>query len=335
MAIHFLESFENGMDSQLAGFVSSTVANLCAILAPVVAAGIVIYIMLIGYAVMRGEAKDSLHSSVWKVVKWSLVAGVALSAGSFNTYIVGGLHGIESGLLQATTGATNGGQLLDATLNQFLELGKKLLEHMQADSFGGVLPNFGVAICVLILAIATCIFFGFAVCVLMLGKVAGVLVIALGPAFIVTLIFPPIQRLADAWLSAAMNTIIIKVLAGMILAISTLFLQKVTENIVTHFDETALFMDMLQILILSVAFGFILGYIPMLAASLVGGSPMPHISAPRLPRFNRRSPSGSSQGGGGSMQPAGGNASRQSGRNSTSGGAVPAYRRNAIRYLNK
>lgn len=324
----FFHSFELGMDAQLAHYLSGTASALCAIIAPAVAAGVVIYVILIGYAVIRGDASDSLHSAMWKAVKWSLVAAVALSAGGFNTYIVGGLNGIETALFTATTGARGGGELLDACLEQYIVLFDKLVQNTRTDGLG-VFPNFAICVAILFIAIASLIFFGLAVCVFMLAKVAQVLVIALGPAFIATLIFPPIQRFADAWLSAALNTVIVKVLAGIILAISTLFLKNAVQSVSGSFDETAVLMDCLKILLLSVSFGAIFGYLPMLAAQLVGGAPLPHVT---LPRFSRGGQAGSPQAQASYAQSGG---EIQQGRNSPSYTSIPAYRRNVIGNLSR
>jgi len=326
--MNFFASFEAGMDAQLAHYLSNTAASLCAIIAPAVAAGVVIYVILIGYAIIRGEASDSLHSAMWRAVKWSIVAAVALSAGGFNTYVVGGLNGIEASLFQATTGATSGGTLLDQTLSAYIDLFNQLCQNVKTDGVG-LIPNVEVCFAILILAIGSLCFFGLATCIFMLAKVAGVLVIALGPAFIATLIFPPLQRFADAWLSAALNTVIIKVLAGIILAISTLFLQKMVEQVSGHFDTTQVLMDCLKVLILSVTFGAIFGYLPMLAAQLVGGSPLPHVTMPRLGGrgggASRAQPS-SSQSEGGALQPS---------RNLPYTSRTPAYRANVIGNLNR
>lgn len=322
----FFQSLEAGMDERLAFYLSGTAANLCAIIAPVVGAGIAIYIMLIGYAMLRGEASDSLPRSFWKIIQWSVVAAVALSAGGFNTYVVGSLNGIESALFQATTGASNGGQLLDDCLGQYIDLFNQLVQNVQTDGVG-LIPNVAVCFAILLLAIGALIFFGLAVCVFMLAKVAEVLVIALGPAFIATLIFPPIQRFADAWLSAALNTVIIKVLAGIILSISTLFLQNMVQQVSGNFETTAVLMDCLKILLISVAFGAIFGYLPMLSAQLVGGAPLPHIVMPRIvnqggvPQASTRSEQS-----GGSLQPS---------HNLPYPGLVPIYRRNVMANLNR
>lgn len=320
----FFESFEAGMDQQLAQYLSNTAATLCSIIAPVVGTGVVIYVILIGYAIIRGEAQDSLHSAMWKVVKWSLIAAVALSAGGFNTYVVGGLNGIESGLFQATTGAVNGGELLDSCLAEYINLLKQLVQNATSNNL--FLPNIAICFAILLIAVASLVFFGLAVCVFMLAKVAEVLVIALGPAFIATLIFPPLQRFADAWLSAALNTVIIKVLAGIILAISALFLRGIVHEVSESFDDTAVLMDCLKILLLSVSFGAIFGYLPMLAAQLVGGAPIPHITMPRLPHLPQKPPENPKGAGGGQIQ---------QGRNHPSYPNFPAYRRNVIGNLSR
>lgn len=323
----FFASFEAGIDAQLAQYLSGTASTLCSIIAAPVAAGIVIYVILIGYAIMRGEASDSLHSAMWKVVKWSLVAAVALSAGGFNTYVVGGLNGIEASLFQAMTGASGGGKLLDDCLIEYMKLFNQLVQNVQTNGMG-IFPNVAVCFAILLLALGALAFFGLAVCVFMLAKVAGVLVIALGPAFIATLIFPPIQRFADAWLSAALNTVIIKVFAGIILTMSTLFLQAIVKRVSENFDTTAVLMDCLKILLLSVSFGAIFGYLPMLSAQLVGGAPLPHGTMPRITRghgpFSQAAVSSQTTGGGISQS-----------RNLPFSNSVPAYRRNVIGNLNR
>ncbi len=324
----FFESLQQGMTTQLAQFVSSTSANLCAVIAPIVATGVVIYVMLIGYAIIRGEAQDSLHSAMWKTVKWSLVAAVALSAGGFNTYIVGSLNGIETALFQATTGSQSGGQLLDNCLNEYINLFNQLDQNLNSNGMNPF-PNFIVLVAILFLGVASLIFFGLAACVFMLAMVAEVLVVALGPAFIATLIFPPIQRFADAWLSAALNTIIIKVLAGIILVISTTFLAGIVKAVGGSFNTTSVLMDCLKILLLSVSFGAIFGYLPMLSAQLVGGAPMPHVTMPRFTRGGGRSQASSkasSSDTGGSLQPS---------RNLPYTSRTPAYRANSIGNLNR
>lgn len=327
-AVNFFQSLEQGMDQQLAKYLSNTAANLCAVIAPAVAAAVVIYIMLIGYAIMRGEASDSLHSAMWKTVKWSMVAAVALSAGGFNTYIVGSLNGVEASLFGATTGAVSGGQLLDECLAQYIDLFNQLVQNVQTNG-AGLFPNVAVCIAILLLAIASLAFFGLAACIFMLAMVAEVLVIALGPAFIATLIFPPVQRFADAWLSAALNTVIIKVLAGIILAISCTFLQSTVKAVSGAFDTTAVLMDTLKILLLSVSFGAIFGYLPMLSAQLVGGAPLPHVTLPRFSRGGGRSQAStktSSSDSGGSLQPS---------RNLPYTSRTPLYRANSIGNLNR
>jgi type IV secretion system protein VirB6 len=328
VGLNFFQSLEQGMDQQLAKYLSNTAANLCAIIAPAVAAGVVIYIMLVGYAIIRGEASDSLHSAIWKAVKWSMVAAVALSAGAFNTYIVGSLNGIETSLFQATTGAVSGGQLLDNCLNEYIDLFNQLVQNVQTNGMG-VFPNVAVCFAILLLAIASLVFFGLAACVFILAMVAEVLVIAVGPAFIATLIFPPVQRFADAWLSAALNTVIIKVLAGIVLAISCTFLQGMVTAVVGSFDTTAVLMDCLKILLLSVSFGAIFGYLPMLSAQLVGGAPLPHVTMPRFSGGggqSQASSEASSSDSGGSLQPS---------RNLPYTGRTPLYRANSISHLNR
>ena len=72
---------ETAIDQLLANFVTAKSAALCGALAPLALTGTTIYIIIMGYAVMRGEAHDALHTMLWKWFKVSMVAGVALAGG--------------------------------------------------------------------------------------------------------------------------------------------------------------------------------------------------------------------------------------------------------------
>jgi hypothetical protein len=89
-------------------------------------------------------------------------------------------------------------------------------------------------------------------------------------------------------------------------------------------------MDCLKILLLSVSFGAIFGYLPMLAAQLVGGAPMPHVA---IPRFSRGGAGASSQSGRASEANSGGQMSPV--RNLPFASSVPVYRRNVMGNLNR
>jgi type IV secretion system protein VirB6 len=68
---------ETAIDGLLNTFVATKSAAICAALVPVAITGVTIYIMVLGFAVVRGEAHDSLHTILWKLFRISMIAGIA------------------------------------------------------------------------------------------------------------------------------------------------------------------------------------------------------------------------------------------------------------------
>jgi type IV secretion system protein VirB6 len=77
------QTLEAGVDTLLTGYVTAKSAAVSAAIAPVALTGVTIYVLLMGFAIMRGEAHDSLQTFLWRSAKIAFIAGLALSAGEF------------------------------------------------------------------------------------------------------------------------------------------------------------------------------------------------------------------------------------------------------------
>ena len=85
-------SLETGVDTLLNNYVTTKSAAVSAAIAPVALTGVTVYVILMGFAIMRGEAHDSLHTFLWRSFKIAFVAGVALSAGEFQNSVLSLIH---------------------------------------------------------------------------------------------------------------------------------------------------------------------------------------------------------------------------------------------------
>src|SRR5450631_4729 len=115
---------ENSINLLLNNFVSSKSAALCNALAPIALTGITIYLITMGWAVMRGDASDSFHTILWKVFKITVIVGLALSAGEFQGTVVDGIEGIEGAFLSAFGNANTIGGLIDNMAQPYNDLGQ-------------------------------------------------------------------------------------------------------------------------------------------------------------------------------------------------------------------
>jgi len=187
-------SLETGVDTLLNNYVTTKSAAVSAAIAPVALTGVTVYVILMGFAIMRGEAHDSLHTFLWRSFKIAFVAGVALSAGEFQNSVIGFVQGIQDGLTQALSGAPTLGALIDNVEQPYIALQAALWDQA-TPSFG--LPSFSLIFAAVLVAIAQFVLFIIAFGMYLLAKIALALVLAVGPAFILCAMFPATQRFAE------------------------------------------------------------------------------------------------------------------------------------------
>jgi len=72
---------------------NSASASFAGILVPLALAGFTVYITLLGWQIMRGEAADPLHVIVKRILMLAVIGGLALTVGVYQLYVVGLVNG--------------------------------------------------------------------------------------------------------------------------------------------------------------------------------------------------------------------------------------------------
>ena len=315
---------ETAIDGLLNTYVSSKSAALCGILMPIALTGTTIYLLVMGYAVMRGEAHDSLHTVLWKWFKISMIAGIALSAGEYQGTIVDGLQGVQGAFVSAFGNATTIGGLVDNMAQPYDDLGQQLYN----EAVVGFWPNFSLLIAAAIVSLAQAFLFVVGLGMYLLAKVAFALVLAVGPAFILCAMFPATQRFTESWLGQALSFVFLNVLVGASIAMLTSFASQFAAHVQANVGNTAIIKDVMALLIVSAALAVVMLNLNTIASALSGGASISGVGR-ELARYimtrgakpPKQPPQGGSiqgQGGGGSSAGSGG------------GGSQPLYQRNVI-----
>ena len=107
------QGIESAIDEILTSTVSSASVSLCAALAPIALTGATIYLIVMAFAIMRGDAGDPVQTIVWKSFRMALIAGIALSAGAYQTNVIEGAAVLESALIESMSGMSSVGALID------------------------------------------------------------------------------------------------------------------------------------------------------------------------------------------------------------------------------
>jgi type IV secretion system protein VirB6 len=300
------------IDNALATFVSTTSSSLASAITPMVTAAVTIWVLMYGWATMRGEVQEPVSQFSWKAFKIALVLGFALSAGIYQGNVVSAANGLADGLtaIVAPNGSTNIYSALDQLDGQSFNLMQMFWERgsnlMPWGGYGDLVAALVVALCSSVLLLVAG---GF----VMLAKVAMALILGLGPAFIACLCFPPVAKFFDAWLSKIMNYIILLVLmasiAGLAISIFGTYLNSLNQSA----SETNALGDAFNLFILCGSLCVIALQAPGIAAGLAGGAAISGAGS-----LIAGAIVGSARKGGGGKQPAG--AGAPSGGSITGGG---------------
>lgn len=216
MVFQFIgETVKNATDA----FVEPAASNLMFSLQMLVLTGVTLYITMTGYAISTGAVESPFWTFVKQCMKIILIAFFALTADGYITGVMGAINGLESGLSQAM----NGGaapmtiyQVLDQSLGKGFEIvGVCFQKADEAGwNFGSVL---GWVIAGLVVAAGTVLVAMLGGAVIIVAKFSLAVMFALGPLFIVSLMFPATARFFDSWFSQVMNYVLTIVIMAIIM----------------------------------------------------------------------------------------------------------------------
>jgi len=259
---------ESAIDGLLNNYVTTKSAALCGMLAPVALLGTTIYLISLGFAVMRGDAQDPVHTMLWKWFRVSFVCGIALSAGAYQANIIDFLTGLQGAMTQALTGSASIGALIDNMAKPFDDLGTSLY----AKATTTMIPQVSLLIAAAITSLAEVFLFAVGLGLYLLTKVAMALAFATGPAFLLCAAWPSTQKHTEAWMGQALNYVLLNVLIaasiGMLMDFASQFAQHVYDKgeIVNPIKST------IALLICAVALAVVMLNHTALAAALAGGA---------------------------------------------------------------
>lgn len=322
---------EQAVDGLLNTFVTTKSAALSAMLAPLALTGVTIYIIVMGWAIMRGEAQDSFHTFLWKSFKIAFICGIALSAGEYQGSVVDGVTGIQ-GAITSVFGAGTLGGVIDNALGPYEDLGQQIW----SEAVTGFMPNFALVAAAGFVSVAQFFITLVALGMYLLAKIALALVLAVGPVFIFCAMFPATQRFTESWIAQAMQFTLLNALLAA--AISMLYdvSSEFAAHVGTGFGDTAVIKDTLALLGISAGLCVVVLNIQGIAGALSGGVGLQGIGR----EIGRKALELMNRGGGGGKRDGG---SMEGGRTTgqphpaSSGGtaSTPLYQRNVLDNIRK
>lgn len=294
------------VDGKLDVFLNERASSVIAEVSGPLRAALVLYVLLYGFAILRGSISEPVMDFAVRSLKLAFVYMLATTV-AYSTYITDPLfHVLPDTLARAVSGSgvPDVGAAFDQFFSRAAYLAEKITKEASPIDFG---PWILGAVVYIVGALAAALGFG----VVMIAKVALALLVALGPIFIACALFDASRRFFFGWLSQAVNYL---VLFALILTIFQLILSLVDQQWGQIDGQDPMAGGLLFIALCLLGAIFFL-QTPAIAAGIAGGasagladfanaaslSGVPRPGAPQGPQEAQRS----APKGGGSIRPAG------------------------------
>lgn len=261
----FFATFWTWLNGELAAYIGSNTALVAETLQPAIVTLATVYVMVWGYLQLIGGVDEPLVGGLKRLLTLAVVAGVALHLWLYNSVIVDTFYRAPAQLAAAIIGTTDP----VATLDLIWDRGGTVAGYLWSNGgvFSGDFGYYVAGAVVWVLMGLLCVYTMFLVA---LSSVALAVLLALGPLFVVLLLFEGTRRYFEAWLAQLANYALITILTVLVAAL----LLQVVE---TYAEQTAargaaiLTVDALNMVLVAVLVFLLMRQVMPIAAALAGG----------------------------------------------------------------
>jgi type IV secretion system protein VirB6 len=213
------------LDGLLATFIGDKAAALAVVLEPAVITLMVVYVMGWGALMATGKIEEPLLDGFKRIARVVLILGIGLKLWLYNSLITDTFFSAPTELAAAIVGTPDPVAIVDEIIFQGSDAAAAMI------SKGGILDgNFAYYLAGFFIYIAVGLAAIYTIFILSLAKVALSILLALGPLFIATLLFPVSRRFFDAWIGQLANYALVAVLSVMAVSLLMQLLTRATTQ---------------------------------------------------------------------------------------------------------
>jgi type IV secretion system protein VirB6 len=258
----FFGTFWTWLNAQLASYIGDNTARVAAVLEPALVALGTVYVMMWGYLQLTGRIEEPFTAGVKRIVTLALIFGVALHLWLYNTLLVDTFYRAPSQFAAAVVGASDPVRTIDA----IWIAGGSVADQLYRD--GGVV-SLGYKLAGIVVWLVIGLLCTYTMFLLALSSVALSVLLALGPLFIVMLLFEGTRRFFEAWVAQLANYGLITILTVMVAALMLHLVQSYaqqTQALGTAIDTV----DALNMLLVTVLVFLFMRQVMPVAGGLAG-----------------------------------------------------------------
>lgn len=292
MAANYFEAFGNQFKGYISSFATDTSTALINNLGSVVAVGLVMFVIVRSFMMMRENNYGAIYDIIVQMLKVGFIAFLALNTGHFTSYVIKALGYFQSGLMEAVSQGVHlgGGALqissawgaLDQLWLTFIKAFNLVWSLIGKFSWITDAPEIlSMCIVTVILGLLTVYFTFSALGILLINEVSLIIFLGFGPLFLCTLMFPRTQSWFDGWIRSVITTIFTLVITTAVIMLfvkafqgSVEDIQLAVKNPIVTEKLGTLFLPVMNFAVLSLAAATLVKLIPAISAGLTGGGRM-------------------------------------------------------------
>lgn len=256
------------IDNVMIPMLGGGVANLVTLASMVAGPAVVLYFVV--WAIRQINDERPYTELMWQFFKLCSVMSFGLNADFFTGTVISIVNDVPQEIAAAFSGAESTTNLLDQMINNLNEQRAEIWDKTEVLKFMSIDMGalIGAGLAILIVYVLGGIYVALATLVLFVAKLVVMVIVALGPIFVVCAFFKATNNFFTLWVNQLVNYMLLFVIFSMVFTVQATIVQEVVmmDPIGRMSDPklTALFMTYI------VAIGTIT-IIPMLASSLSGG----------------------------------------------------------------
>lgn len=265
------------IDKTLDTFVSAVSSNVIDSFAVVIVAFGTLYLVMVGYMMIMGSIEQSGPHFLKTCAKFIIISGLAMSAGTYMSWVVDTLRGLETGMASAfspsnsATEPTSVFQVVDNAMSDGFSIGADMMEKMGKREWYEIGMMMWDLLNALLIYAATLVIAVPAGAMIIVSKAMTSIMLGIGPIFILMLLFGQFtSQWFDRWFAQVMTYIMQVALLSTVLTFGVKMFQLLVEDVVGNPDDYPI-ATMLEIVVLALVVLYMMQQAYQAAGSLAGG----------------------------------------------------------------
>jgi type IV secretion system protein VirB6 len=233
MTITVFTEFDVKVNTLVQTFTVELMQNIITNITPLVLLGMTIYFCMYGFMILNGSVGDSFNDLVKQFFRIGLIASIALAGGMYQSHLADIVINLPSDFAKLVLNQPSDTL---SVADQMMSLGFKEAGKI-ASSMNIVQPADSIIKAFVALIVAFCSVFlgGIGGGLMIVMKMECAIVAAVGPLFIIALLFPAVRQLFSNWFGIIISYAIFSLLLTAIFV----FILKIAKTYITAIEQSA------------------------------------------------------------------------------------------------